>query len=129
MTLFLAAISGWTIPIAIVALSLLAAAATSWMAWRPRAGRIEAPLVIAPAMAPVEQAFDAVARASGLDDEDRALVRALAGAHGEAQPVALLISSHAFDTARRRLPPSATVEVRRAAGQLRARLFAGPVAS
>lgn len=129
MTPFLAATSGWTIPIAIVALSLLAAAATSWMAWRPRSGRAEAPPVIAPAIAPIEQAFDAVARASGLDDEDRALVRALAGAHGEAQPVALLISPHAFDTARRRLPPSATVEVRRAAGQLRARLFAGPVAA
>ncbi len=121
----LAAISGWTAPIVIVALSILVAGLTSWFAWRAKAPRRTTPLVLAPAHEPLEAAFDAVARASGLGDEDRALIRALAGAHGEAQPVALLISSHAFDTARRRFGPNATSEVRRAASALRSRLFAG----
>ncbi|MBL0921986.1 MAG: hypothetical protein IBJ10_07640 [Phycisphaerales bacterium] len=120
----LAALGAWTAPLVIVALSLIVSAGATWAAWRRKA-EPPRPVLVAPPISPVEAAFDAVARASGLGDEDRAVVRALAGAHGDAHPVALLISSHAFDTARRRLPPTAPVELRRAAGAIRTRLFAG----
>ncbi len=117
----LAAMSGWFAPGIIVALSVVAAAATTWLTWREKS-----PEKPKEAPAPVdhgEAAFDAVAGACKLEEDDRVVVRALAAAHGEIKPIALLISSHAFDTARKRLPVEASPDLRLAARVLRERLY------
>jgi hypothetical protein len=51
---------------------------------------------------PAERAFERLSRKMGLARRHRALVRALADAHGRASPVALLVSHHAFTVAANR---------------------------
>ena len=48
---------------------------------------------------PAERAFERLSRKMGLARRHRTLVRALADTHGQAQPVALLVSHHAFTVA------------------------------
>jgi hypothetical protein len=114
----------WLGPGGIIAASIVVAMAATWLTWRNRAP--EERVIARTATVDLgEQAFVQLASACGLTDEDRAVVRALARAHGEAAPAALLISGDAFDAARQRLPRTATADLRLGARTLRERLFGG----
>lgn len=70
---------------AVLALALVAAAYIIWRAAEPEP--------------PVDRAYRTLARGLGLRRRDRRLLDRLAAEHGEATPVALLLSEHAFRTA------------------------------
>ncbi len=71
-----------------VATALLAAVLVVWALWMKRRAK-----------PPADAAFDALARRLGLGKKDREVVRVLAAAHGEAKPIALLVSDSALHTA------------------------------
>ncbi len=71
--------------VAIVAAGVLVVAHLRWL-WHRR-------------LSPSERAFRRLARWRGVRPRRRRVVRELAKAHGEAEPVALLVSDHAMRTA------------------------------
>lgn len=77
----------------------LAAAITAALWWWQRLG-------------PAQRAFFACALRAGLSRRDRALLRATATAAGLADPVVVLLSTHAFDRAAQHAPPADQTRLR-----------------
>ena len=71
-----------------VATALLAVLLVAWALWTKRRAK-----------PPADAAFDTLARRLGLGTRDRETVRVLAASHGEAKPVALLVSDSALRAA------------------------------
>lgn len=71
-----------------VATALLAVLLVAWALWTKRRAK-----------PPADAAFDSLARRLGLKAKDREIVRVLAASHGEAKPVALLVSDSALHAA------------------------------
>lgn len=100
---------------AALALVLVAAACIVWRTAEPEP--------------PIDHAYRKLTRGLGLRRRDRRLLARLAAEHGQAPPVALLLSEHAFRTAMEALWRTPGTEPLRAhAGRLLNRVHGGPPA-